>query len=159
MPSPTPDPGHIHPPTIINMIDKEKGDGSDTSDRQSRLYERPNGLRGLYANPITQARSLPFVFPSSIYSFKRWHYLVLFVSCARVRSWHSQDDWWKLSTVTLGLFNALNGLGAGGQVDSTTSANANAALYATFAFFAFFAGQVPGLVIVSQAKSFGFFFR
>jgi hypothetical protein len=39
-----------------------------------------------------------------------------------------------------GLFNALNGLGAGGQVDSTTSANANAALYATFAFAAFFAG-------------------
>ncbi|KAF9492248.1 MFS general substrate transporter [Pleurotus eryngii] len=30
-----------------------------------------------------------------------------------------------------GLFNALNGLGAGGQVDNTTSANANAALYAT----------------------------
>ena len=41
-----------------------------------------------------------------------------------------------------GLFNALNGLGAGGQVDSTTSANANVALYATFSFFAFFAGYV-----------------
>ena len=41
-----------------------------------------------------------------------------------------------------GLFNALNGLGAGGQVDSTTSANSNAALYATFAFTAFFAGYV-----------------
>jgi hypothetical protein len=41
-----------------------------------------------------------------------------------------------------GLFNALNGLGAGGQVDSTTSANSNAALYATFAFAAFFAGYI-----------------
>jgi MFS family permease len=41
-----------------------------------------------------------------------------------------------------GLFNALNGLGAGGQVDSTTSANSNAALYATFAFAAFFAGSI-----------------
>jgi hypothetical protein len=41
-----------------------------------------------------------------------------------------------------GLFNALNGLGAGGQVDSETSANANAALYSTFAVMAFFAGQV-----------------
>lgn len=41
-----------------------------------------------------------------------------------------------------GLFNALNGLGAGGQVDATTSANANAALYATFAFTAFFAGSI-----------------
>ena len=40
----------------------------------------------------------------------------------------------------LGLFNALNGLGAGGQVDSQTSANSNSALYATFAISAFFAG-------------------
>jgi hypothetical protein len=41
-----------------------------------------------------------------------------------------------------GLFNALNGLGAGGQVNSTTSANANSTLYATFALAAFFAGSV-----------------
>jgi hypothetical protein len=39
-----------------------------------------------------------------------------------------------------GLFNAINGLGAGGQVDSETSANSNAALYACFAGVAFFAG-------------------
>jgi len=45
-----------------------------------------------------------------------------------------------------GLFNALNGLGAGGQVDSTTSANANAALYATFAFAAFFAGSINNVL-------------
>lgn len=44
-----------------------------------------------------------------------------------------------------GLFNALNGLGGGGQLDPTTSANANAALYSTFAFFAFFAGYVLSL--------------
>ena len=41
-----------------------------------------------------------------------------------------------------GLFNALQGLGGGGQLDETTSANANSALYSTFAFFAFFAGCV-----------------
>ncbi|KAF8231542.1 MFS general substrate transporter [Tricholoma matsutake] len=41
-----------------------------------------------------------------------------------------------------GLFNALNGLGGGGQVDNTTSANSNAALYATFAASAFFAGPI-----------------
>ncbi|TDL22280.1 MFS general substrate transporter [Rickenella mellea] len=41
-----------------------------------------------------------------------------------------------------GLFNALNGLGAGGQVDSKTSANANTAVYATFAAMAFFAGSI-----------------
>jgi hypothetical protein len=39
-----------------------------------------------------------------------------------------------------GLFNALNGLGAGGQVEGTTNANANSTLYATFALAAFFAG-------------------
>ena len=39
-----------------------------------------------------------------------------------------------------GLFNALSGLGGGGQLDATTAANANSALYATFAFTAFFAG-------------------
>jgi hypothetical protein len=39
-----------------------------------------------------------------------------------------------------GLFNALMGLGAGGQVDNTTSANANVALYSTFALAACFAG-------------------
>ena len=39
-----------------------------------------------------------------------------------------------------GLFNALNGLGGGGMVDATTSANANSTLYATFAVAAFFAG-------------------
>ncbi|KAG6885726.1 hypothetical protein C0992_004933 [Termitomyces sp. T32_za158] len=45
-----------------------------------------------------------------------------------------------------GLFNALNGLGAGGQVDSTTSANANSTLYATFAVGAFFAGYVNSVI-------------
>lgn len=42
-----------------------------------------------------------------------------------------------------GLFNSLNGLGGGGQLNEKTSANANSALYSTFAFFAFFAGCAP----------------
>jgi len=41
-----------------------------------------------------------------------------------------------------GLFNAVNGLGAGGQLDSTNTANSNSALYSTFAFAAFFAGSI-----------------
>ncbi|TFL02032.1 MFS general substrate transporter [Pterulicium gracile] len=45
-----------------------------------------------------------------------------------------------------GLFNALNGLGAGGQVDSATSANSNSALYATFAVSAFFAGSINNVL-------------
>jgi len=45
-----------------------------------------------------------------------------------------------------GMFNALTGLGAGGQVDATSSANSNAAHYATFAFFAFFSGSVGAVL-------------
>lgn len=41
-----------------------------------------------------------------------------------------------------GLYNALNGLGGGGRVDTVTNANANATHYATFAFFAFFSGYI-----------------
>lgn len=45
-----------------------------------------------------------------------------------------------------GLFNALNGLGAGGQVNPVTSANANSTLYATFAVAAFFAGSINNVL-------------
>ncbi|OQR93747.1 hypothetical protein THRCLA_08358 [Thraustotheca clavata] len=41
-----------------------------------------------------------------------------------------------------GMFNAINGLGGGGQVDSTVSSNSNVALYATFAFFSVFSGSI-----------------
>ena len=33
---------------------------------------------------------------------------------------------------TAGLFNTLSGIGGGGQIDETTGANANVALYSTF---------------------------
>lgn len=39
-----------------------------------------------------------------------------------------------------GSFNALNGLGAAGRVDSGVNSNSNSALYATFTVAAFFAG-------------------
>lgn len=39
-----------------------------------------------------------------------------------------------------GMFNALTGLGGGGQLDTRVQANATATLYATFAFFGFFSG-------------------
>lgn len=41
-----------------------------------------------------------------------------------------------------GMFNALTGLGGGGQISTTVNGNANATLYATFAVAAFFAGCV-----------------
>lgn len=39
-----------------------------------------------------------------------------------------------------GMFNALTGLGGGGQVNPTAQANASAAVNSTFAFFGFFSG-------------------
>ncbi|KAH6917687.1 major facilitator superfamily domain-containing protein [Coprinopsis sp. MPI-PUGE-AT-0042] len=41
-----------------------------------------------------------------------------------------------------GLFNALNGLGGGGRVETGTSATANAVLYGAFTVSAFFAGSI-----------------
>ncbi|KAJ6553314.1 major facilitator superfamily domain-containing protein [Mycena capillaripes] len=45
-----------------------------------------------------------------------------------------------------GLFNALTGIGGGGQLDETTGANANVALNSTFAVMAFFAGSVNNVL-------------
>jgi MFS family permease len=41
-----------------------------------------------------------------------------------------------------GMFNAINGMGAGGQVDPTTANNANTALYSTFSVLGFVAGSI-----------------
>ncbi|EGO03433.1 hypothetical protein SERLA73DRAFT_69300 [Serpula lacrymans var. lacrymans S7.3] len=45
-----------------------------------------------------------------------------------------------------GMFNALTGLGGGGQVDAKTAANANCTLYSTLAFFSFFTGSVNNVL-------------
>ena len=45
-----------------------------------------------------------------------------------------------------GMFNAVNGLGAGGGVDAHTIDNANTALYSTFAGIGFFAGSIANAI-------------
>ncbi|KAJ8581528.1 MFS general substrate transporter [Rhizopogon salebrosus TDB-379] len=45
-----------------------------------------------------------------------------------------------------GMFNALTGLGGGGQVNSTDQANSSAGVYSTFAFFGFFSGSVNNVL-------------
>ncbi|OAV96635.1 hypothetical protein PTTG_06050 [Puccinia triticina 1-1 BBBD Race 1] len=45
-----------------------------------------------------------------------------------------------------GMFNALSGLGGGGQIDPTTADNANVALYSTFALTAFGSGSFVNLL-------------
>ncbi|KAG1730558.1 major facilitator superfamily domain-containing protein [Suillus paluster] len=54
-----------------------------------------------------------------------------------------------------GMFNALTGLGGGGQVDATTSANANSAVYATYAVSAFFSGTVNNKIGARLTLLFG----
>lgn len=56
-----------------------------------------------------------------------------------------------------GMFNALNGLGGGGQKFSKAKANddSNSALYATFSVVGFFAGTVTNTLGIKSALSFG----
>ncbi|KAG5651847.1 hypothetical protein H0H81_007223 [Sphagnurus paluster] len=99
---------------MTDVADNEKGyhSGTGSDEASHQIFERPTGLKGLYYHPLTQVHN---VLSKTLLS------TLANMSC---------------------LFNALNGLGGGGQVDNTTGANSNAALYATFAFSAFFAGSI-----------------
>ena len=60
-----------------------------------------------------------------------------------------------------GMYNAVNGLGAAGQVKSTDIDNATVAIYATFAGVGFFAGSIAnriGLKLTLAFGGFGYFF-
>ncbi|KAB5583497.1 major facilitator superfamily domain-containing protein [Coniochaeta sp. 2T2.1] len=54
-----------------------------------------------------------------------------------------------------GMFNALGGLGGGGQVDSKAQDDANIALYSAFAVVAFFSGTLANMVGVKITLSLG----
>ncbi|OIW27781.1 MFS general substrate transporter [Coniochaeta ligniaria NRRL 30616] len=54
-----------------------------------------------------------------------------------------------------GMFNALGGLGGGGQVDTKAQDNANTALYSTFAVVAFFSGTFANMLGVKVTLSLG----
>ncbi|KAE8330460.1 major facilitator superfamily domain-containing protein [Aspergillus sergii] len=59
-----------------------------------------------------------------------------------------------------GMFNAVSGLGGGGQVDATDVNKANTALYSTFAVVGFFAGSIAnriGLRLTLSLGGFGYF--
>lgn len=56
-----------------------------------------------------------------------------------------------------GMFNAINGLGAGGQVNAHDANNTNTALYATFAGVGFFAGSICNRIGIKLTLSFGGF--
>ncbi|KAL2261035.1 hypothetical protein VTK26DRAFT_4782 [Humicola hyalothermophila] len=54
-----------------------------------------------------------------------------------------------------GMFNALSGLGGGGQVDPTAQNDANTALNSTFAVVAFFSGTLANMLGVKVTLAFG----
>lgn len=54
-----------------------------------------------------------------------------------------------------GMFNAVNGLGGGGQFDARTADNANVALYSTFSVFGFFAGTIANRLGIKSTLSLG----
>ena len=54
-----------------------------------------------------------------------------------------------------GMFNALSGLGGGGQVDATVANNAGIALNATFSVVAFFAGSICNRIGIKLTLSLG----
>jgi MFS family permease len=54
-----------------------------------------------------------------------------------------------------GMFNALGGLGGGGQVDATAQNDASTALYSTFAVVGFFSGTLANMLGVRATLAFG----
>jgi MFS family permease len=54
-----------------------------------------------------------------------------------------------------GMYNALNGMGGGGQMDAKANNNANTALYSTFSVVGFFAGTFTNKLGIRTALSFG----
>ena len=53
------------------------------------------------------------------------------------------------------MFNAVNGLGGGGQFDASTADNANVALYSTFSVLGFFAGSIANRLGIKLTLSLG----
>ena len=54
-----------------------------------------------------------------------------------------------------GMFNALSGLGGGGQFDASTADNAAVALYSTFSVLGFFAGSIANRLGIKLTLSLG----
>lgn len=53
------------------------------------------------------------------------------------------------------MFNAVNGLGGGGQFSPKANDNANSALYSAFAIVGFCSGSITNKVGIKTALSFG----
>ena len=56
-----------------------------------------------------------------------------------------------------GMFNAIQGVGAGGQFNAATSDNSNVAIYSTFSVVGFFAGSIANRLGIKMTLSLGGF--
>lgn len=87
-----------------------------------------------------------------------WRYKVFNLGVAR--TWYASPSFqlFMISMVCFlcpGMFNALGGLGGGGQVDSDVQTKAATALYATFAVVGFFSGTITNRLGTRFAVAFG----
>jgi hypothetical protein len=110
----------IKDPTIIDDTEKTGGDTAPatftTTNGEEIVYTTPpKGYRLFGSNIILPAYRSPIV-------------QCIIIACVHL--------------LVVGMFNVLSALGGGGQVDPTTSNNANTILYSLFAFFALTAGSV-----------------
>lgn len=117
--SPTSNPD-VKDPTIIDDTEKTGGDTAPTTFRITNGEEivyttPPKGYHLFGSNIVLPAYRSPIV-------------QCIIIACVHL--------------LVVGMFNVLSALGGGGQVDPTTSNNANTILYSLFAFFALTAGSV-----------------
>lgn len=110
----------IKDPTTVN--DTEKMDGgkdhvafTSTNGEEIVYTTPPKGYRLFGSNIVIPAYRSPIV-------------QCIIIACVHL--------------LVVGMFNVLSALGGGGQVDPTTSNNANTILYSLFTFFALTAGSV-----------------
>jgi hypothetical protein len=109
----------VKDPTIIDNTEKIGDDTAPTTftttNGEEIVYTTPPKGYRLFGNIVLPAYRSPIV-------------QCIIIACVHL--------------LVVGMFNVLSALGGGGQVDPTTSNNANTILYSLFAFFALTAGSV-----------------
>ena len=97
--------------------------------------------------------------PDSVNRPEGWMYKKLY-------RWNGQDVWYASPKIQLlvlamvcflcpGMYNALGGLGGGGQIDTSVQDHASTALYSVFAVVAFFSGTFANVLGIKVTMSIG----
>ncbi|TAQ83123.1 hypothetical protein B7494_g8553 [Chlorociboria aeruginascens] len=129
------------------------------TDRENSSVPTPStfdSLPNIFLHDAHMHRQVPYNTPPK----ERWMY--------KTFTFGNYDIWYASPHVQLvmvaivcflcpGMFNALGGLGGGGQYTAKPADNANSALYSTFSVVGFFAGTFTNVMGVKLALSFGGF--